>query len=143
MGPSLVEEHRLYGMWASVIAVLRLSGCGPRVWGTGSVALVHKLSYSAACRLFLDQGSNPYVLHWQVDYVPLNHLGSPLCHLNFVIFSQSGKIRALFSITLYIFLKFLFCLHTCFEDSELSCEEFISDRICLLTQQKHTLSVEC
>jgi len=80
----------------------------PKVWGTGSVAVVHTLS-SAACRLFLDRGSNPHVLPWQVDYVPLNHLGSPLCHLNFVIFYQSGKIRALFSITLSIyFLNFSF-----------------------------------
>ena len=64
--------------------------------------------------LFLDQGSNPDVLHWQVDYSPPSHLGSPLSHLNLVIFSQSGRIRTLFSINLYIFLKCLFCLYAFF-----------------------------
>ena len=33
----------------------------------GSVAVVHRLSWPAACGIFLDQGSNPCPLHWQVD----------------------------------------------------------------------------
>ena len=33
----------------------------------GSVVVAHGLSCSAACRIFLDQGSNPCPLHWQVD----------------------------------------------------------------------------
>ena len=28
-------------------------------------------------RLFLTQGLNPYLLHWQADSLPLSHLGSP------------------------------------------------------------------
>ena len=118
MGPSLVEEHGLSGMWASIIAMLSLSCCGSQgleLSGCGSPGLEHwsvaveqKLRYSAACRLFLDQGLNPYVLHWQVDYLPLNHLGSPLCHLNFVTFSQSGRIRVLFSINQYFLKNFSF-----------------------------------
>ena len=32
------------------------------------------ISCSAACVIFLDQGSNPCLLHWQVDSLPLNHL---------------------------------------------------------------------
>ena len=28
--------------------------------------------------IFLTQGSNPRLLHWQVGSVPLSHLGSPL-----------------------------------------------------------------
>ena len=32
-----------------------------------SVVVAHGLSCSAACGIFLDQGSNPCPLHWQVD----------------------------------------------------------------------------
>ena len=34
---------------------------------TGSVVVAHRLSGSAACGIFLDQGSNPGLLRWQVD----------------------------------------------------------------------------
>ena len=34
------------------------------------------ISYSKGT--FLTQGSNPYLLHWQADSLPLCHLGSPL-----------------------------------------------------------------
>ena len=33
----------------------------------GSVAVVHRLSWPAACGIFLDQGSSPCPLHWQAD----------------------------------------------------------------------------
>ena len=55
---SLVGEHGLYG--ASVAAA-------PRLWGTDSVFVVHKLSCSEACGVFPHQGSNPCLLHWQAD----------------------------------------------------------------------------
>ena len=42
---SLVAEHRLQGVWTSVV-------------------VVHGLSCSEACGIFLDQGSNPYPPHW-------------------------------------------------------------------------------
>ena len=46
---SLVAEHGLYlGAWASVV-------------------VAHRLSYPTACGIFLDKGSNPCPLHWQVD----------------------------------------------------------------------------
>ena len=45
--------------------------------GTGPVVVAHGLSCSAACGIFLDQGSNPHSLHWQVDSQPLCHQGSP------------------------------------------------------------------
>ena len=35
--------------------------------GVGSVVVVHGLSCSAACGIFLDQGSNLRSLHWQED----------------------------------------------------------------------------
>ena len=41
----------------------------------GSVAVVHGLNCSEACGIFPDQGSNPCLLHWQVDSLPLSHQG--------------------------------------------------------------------
>ena len=38
-----------------------------------SLAVEQGLSCSAACEIFLDQGLNPYLLHWQVDFYPLYH----------------------------------------------------------------------
>ena len=38
------------------------------LWSTGpSVVVVHGLNYPVACGIFLDQGSNPYPLHWQAN----------------------------------------------------------------------------
>ena len=42
----------------------------------GSGAMAHGPSCSAACRLFLDQGSTLSPLHWQADAQPLDHQGS-------------------------------------------------------------------
>ena len=49
------------------------SSCG--AWA--SVVVAHGLSCSVTCGVFLDQGSNPCPLHWQVDSQPLCHQGSP------------------------------------------------------------------
>ena len=38
--------------------------------------MAHGPSCSAACGIFLDQGSNPCPLHWQADSQPLRHQGS-------------------------------------------------------------------
>ena len=43
------------------------------LWGIGSVIVVHGLSCSMARGIFLDQGSNPYLLQWQVDALLLSH----------------------------------------------------------------------
>ena len=45
--------------------------------GTGSVAMVHRLSCSKACGVFPDQGSNQCLLHWQVYSLLSSHPGSP------------------------------------------------------------------
>ena len=65
--------------------LLLLRSTGPRVQGlqqlwragsvvvvhglqsAGSVAVAHRLSCSAVCGIFLDQGSNPCLLHWQAN----------------------------------------------------------------------------
>ena len=35
--------------------------------------MVHRLSCSSICGIFLDQGSNLCLLHWQADFLPLSH----------------------------------------------------------------------
>ena len=51
-----------------------------KAWALGSPASIvgaHRLSRSAVCGIFLDQGSNLCPLHQQVDSQPLDHQGSP------------------------------------------------------------------
>ena len=43
----------------------------------GFSGVVHRLSCSTACGIFLGQGLNPGPLHWQVDFYPLYHQGRP------------------------------------------------------------------
>ena len=47
MVASIVLEHRLWSLWAFVV-------------------VVHRLSCSAACGIFPDQGRNPCRLQWQI-----------------------------------------------------------------------------
>ena len=44
--------------------------------GTGTAVVARGLSFSKACGIFPDQGSNLRLLHWQVDSLPLSHQGS-------------------------------------------------------------------
>ena len=67
---SPVTKHRLQGTWASVVVA-------PGSQSTGSIGVVHGLSCSVACVIFPDQGSNPCLLHWQTNSLPLSHWGSP------------------------------------------------------------------
>ena len=53
-----LEEHRLQGAWAPVVAV-------------------HRLSCYEACRIFPEQRLTLCLLHWQADPSPLSHQGSP------------------------------------------------------------------
>ena len=63
------------GAWASHYRGLLLWSTGSR--RAGSVVVAHGPSCSAACGIFLDQGSNPCPLHQQADSQPLLHQGSP------------------------------------------------------------------
>ena len=60
----------------SLSRLLLLRGTGSR--RAGSVVVAHGLSWSAACGIFPDQGSNPCPLHWQADSQPLRLQGSPM-----------------------------------------------------------------
>ena len=59
---------RALGRTVSVVAA-------PGLWSTGP-AVVQGLSCSLAYGIFLDQGSDPSLLHWQ-ETSPLSHQGSP------------------------------------------------------------------
>ena len=58
------------GAWASVVPA-------PGPQSTGSIVVVHGSSCLPACGILLDQGSNLFFLHWQVDPLALSHQGSP------------------------------------------------------------------
>ena len=49
----------------------------PGLSSTGSAAVVHGLGRSTARGIFLNQGPNLCLLHWQEDSFALNHQGSP------------------------------------------------------------------
>ena len=68
---SLVAEPGLWGAWASAVAAHGLlRAWAQSLWPCG-------LGCSVACGLFLDQGSNLCLLHWQVVSLPLSHQGIP------------------------------------------------------------------
>ena len=70
--PVSLVSPALAGMWPSAVAV-------------------PGFSCSAACRIFPDQGSNPYLLHWQADSYPLYHQGS----LSFIFKKEkNGSLKA-------------------------------------------------
>ena len=69
--------------------LLRSTGSGR----TGSAAMAHGISRSAACGIFPDRGMNPCPLHRQADSQPLRHQGSPTWMFLFFssIFSLCGS----------------------------------------------------
>ena len=72
------------------------SCCGAQALGIRtSVIGACRLSCSVACGIFLDQGSNPCPLHWQVASYPLYHQGSPnfLLILQIVLLLKYGQIH--------------------------------------------------
>ena len=81
----------------------RCAGLSPSrpllLWSTGSrcagsVIVAHGPSWSVACGIFPDQGSNPCPLHWQADSQPLRHQGSPRWLL---LLRSTGSRRSGFS----------------------------------------------
>ena len=67
-------------MWASVVATCGLSSCefvAPGLQSTGFSCSVQRTGFSCLVtyRIFPDQGSNLYLLHWQADSLPLSHQG--------------------------------------------------------------------
>ena len=62
---SLVTEHRLWVLGLQWLLHM------------GSTVVALRLSCSLACGIFLFQGSNPCLFHWQADSLPLSHQGNP------------------------------------------------------------------
>ena len=59
-----------FSLWSTGSRHAGFSSCGSQpqqLWHMGSVVVACELSCSAACGIFLDQGSNLCPLHWQVD----------------------------------------------------------------------------
>ena len=83
------DGHHTVAASGAVGASSRSTGSAvvaPGLWSAGSVVAVHRLSCSAAFRVFPDQGSNPRLLHWQADSLPLSHQGNhllPHCELKY------------------------------------------------------------
>ena len=63
------------GTQASVVAAGGLRSFSFQ--STGSMVAVHRLRCSTACGIFLNQGSDLGLLHWQADSLPLSHQESP------------------------------------------------------------------
>ena len=79
--------HRLRQLWYMGSAAV------PGLQRAGSIVLVHRLSCSVARGIFPDPGSNPCLLHWQADSLPLSHQGSPLSvFFMFLCFLRSGHV---------------------------------------------------
>ena len=49
-----------------------LGSVAPGLWSAASIVLAHELSCSMAYGIFLDQGSNLCLLHWQAYSLPLS-----------------------------------------------------------------------
>ena len=73
---SHVAGHRLRGSRASAFVARGSVAAAPGLQSTGSADVVHGLGCSVACGIFLDQGLNLCLLHWQADSLPLGHQGS-------------------------------------------------------------------
>ena len=80
----------------------------------GSVVVVHRLSCSAICGIFLDQRLNLCLLHWQVDCLPTEPSGKPsFCLVNFeFIFSYLNLFLILRNIIEYKNIVIFPIVHT-------------------------------
>ena len=75
---SLVAERGPWSAQASAVAAGGLRSCGSQAMRHRLfIVLEHGLSCSATRGIIPDQGSNPCLLHWQVDSLPLSQQGSP------------------------------------------------------------------
>ena len=75
------------GKWGPLCCGVWTSHCSAHLpcplWSTGSrykgsVVVVHGLSCHSACGILPEPGSNPCLLHWQMDSQPLDHSRSPI-----------------------------------------------------------------
>ena len=65
-------------------------------------------SYPVACRIFLDQGLNLSLLHWQVDSQPLGHQSRPLLRIFLFESHKLSKSKTRFNNLFLNWLSLLF-----------------------------------
>ena len=88
---------QVQGALASAVTACGSIVAAPRLQNTGSIAVAHRLNCSTSCRIFPDQGSNPCLLNWQADSLPLSLQGSRLQN-----FLQGDSASGEFSQSLFI-----------------------------------------
>ena len=67
---------RALGVQASVAQHTGTAAAAPGLQNVASEVVAHGLSYSPARGIFLEQGWNLCLLHWQMNSYPLGHQGS-------------------------------------------------------------------
>ena len=60
---SLIVDHGLQGVWASVVVMHGLNSCGSQAL-ENRLNVVRGLSCSTACGIFPDQGSNMWIFYY-------------------------------------------------------------------------------
>ena len=93
------------GAWTAVTAVCGLS-CSTRPRAQAQWCGT-RAQLPAACGIFLDLGSNPCLLHWQEDSLPLSQHGSPQEYIILLYWFLCPKCFWTLIIYLKIFLAFL------------------------------------
>ena len=78
--------------WVRALGHAGFSTVLPGLQGTGSTAVAHRLSCSVACGIFLDQGSNPRLPHWQAGSLSLTPEGRPQWDLKWLHGRQEIKL---------------------------------------------------
>ena len=80
----------------------------------GLVVAAQGPSNSTTCGIFLDQGSNSCLLHWQEESLPPSHRGSPLLHFwRIILQTTEFSVGVFFFLSQYFkyFTPFLSCMH--------------------------------
>ena len=98
----------------------RCTACGSRdSWAlsAGSVVVMHWLSCSTTCGIFLDQGSNLCPLHWQADSYPLCH--KVPVNFPFIFFVHFQKFKSPFT----NWVSFKYCQY--YEMSVINISDFL------------------
>ena len=78
----LFAEHGLQGTWVQQLCRRDSVAAVPRLYSTGSIVVAHGLGSPMACGIFSRQGSNPCLLHWQTDSLPVSHQGKPKVNIS-------------------------------------------------------------
>ena len=71
--------------WAPV----RVCCCGARTLEFRLSSGSTRAQLPCACGIFPDQGSNPHLLHWQVESLLLSHQGSPCLFTFLMVFFEA------------------------------------------------------